>query len=104
VRRRIAAEGIFFAERFDKAMLLVRRQTWRLDTIVHHLGLALGGRRAASFAKRLMLPVSTSNTASPASSIVSMSDAHRFLVCAGRQCLGATSFRLALKPAQRVAC
>jgi transposase len=29
-----------------------------LEHIVHHLGLALGGRPAASFAKRLMLPVS----------------------------------------------
>ena len=52
-RRRI------FAERFDKTVLLVRsRRTSRLDCIVHHLGLALGGRPAASFAKRLMLPVS----------------------------------------------
>jgi transposase len=40
-------------------MLRVRsRRTWRLDCIVHHLGLPLGGRPAASFAKRLMLPVS----------------------------------------------
>jgi transposase len=52
-RRRI------FAERFDKTVLLVRsRRTGRLDCVVHHLGLALGGRPAASFAKRLMLPVS----------------------------------------------
>ena len=52
-RRRI------FAERFDETVLLVRsRRTRRLDCIVHHLGLALGGRPAASFAKRLMLPVS----------------------------------------------
>ena len=52
-RRRI------FAERFDKTVLLVRsRRTSRPDCIVHHLGLALGGRPAASFAKRLMLPVS----------------------------------------------
>src|SRR6202000_525476 len=34
------------------------RRTARLDSIVHHLGLALGGRPAAGFAKRLMLPVS----------------------------------------------
>jgi transposase len=34
------------------------RRTTRLDCIVHHLGLALGGRPGASFAKRLMLPVS----------------------------------------------
>lgn len=52
-RRRI------FAERFDKTVLFVRsRRTSRLDCVVHHLGLALGGRPAASFAKRLMLPVS----------------------------------------------
>jgi len=30
----------------------------RLECIVHHLGLALGGRPAAGFAKRLMVPVS----------------------------------------------
>ena len=29
-----------------------------LDLVVHHLGLALGGRPAASFARRLMLPMS----------------------------------------------
>jgi hypothetical protein len=29
-----------------------------MESIVHHLGLALGGRLAAGFAKRLMLPVS----------------------------------------------
>ena len=34
------------------------RRTGRLDCIVHDLGLALGGRPAASFARRLMLPVS----------------------------------------------
>jgi len=34
------------------------RRTARLDSIVHHIGLALGERPAASFAKRLMLPVS----------------------------------------------
>jgi transposase len=52
-RRRI------FAERFDEAVLPVRsRRTTRLDCLVHYLGLALGGRPAASFARRLMLPVS----------------------------------------------
>jgi hypothetical protein len=52
-RRRIVAE------RFDEAVLLVRsRRTRGLDCVVHHLGLALGGRPAASFAKRLMLPIS----------------------------------------------
>jgi transposase len=34
------------------------RRTARLDQIVHHLGLVLGGRPAASLAHRLMLPVS----------------------------------------------
>ena len=34
------------------------RRTARLDCIVHHLCLALGGRPAASFARRLTLPVS----------------------------------------------
>src|SRR5450631_1435257 len=52
-RRRI------FAERFGDHVLPARsRRTSRLECVVHHLGLALGGRPAASFAKRLMLPVS----------------------------------------------
>ena len=34
------------------------RRTTRLEAIVHHLGLALGGRPGQSFAKRLLLPVS----------------------------------------------
>jgi transposase len=52
-RRRI------FAERFGEDVVpLRRRRTARLEYIVHHLGLALGGRPAAIFAKRLMLPVS----------------------------------------------
>ena len=52
-RRRI------FVERFGELVVPERsRRTARLDTIVHHLGLALGGRPAAAFAKRLMIPVS----------------------------------------------
>jgi transposase len=52
-RRRI------FAERFDETVFAERsRRTRRLDCVVHHLGLALGGRPAADFARRLMLPVS----------------------------------------------
>ncbi len=48
-----------FTERFDEAVLGTRAQrTARLDHIVLHLGLALGGRPAANFAERLMLPVS----------------------------------------------
>jgi transposase len=47
-----------FAERFDVDVLAPwARRTSRLDYIVYHLGLALGGRPAASFARRLMLPV-----------------------------------------------
>jgi len=34
------------------------RRTSRLDGIVHHIGIALGGRPAATLARRLMLPVS----------------------------------------------
>src|SRR5271166_3887180 len=52
-RRRI------FAERFGRDVLAPwGRRTARLEHIVHHLALALGGRPAASFARRLMLPVS----------------------------------------------
>src|SRR6202161_2203357 len=52
-RRRI------FAERLGDGALPSRsRRTARLDCVVHHLGLVLGGRPAASLAKRLMLPVS----------------------------------------------
>ena len=48
-----------FAERFEETVLPARaRRTSRLEHIVHHLGLALGGRPAASFARRLMVPVS----------------------------------------------
>jgi hypothetical protein len=48
-----------FTERFPEGVLAPSaRRTTRLDCIVHHLGLALGGRPAASFAKRLALPVS----------------------------------------------
>ncbi len=48
-----------FAERFEEDVLAPwARRTGRLDHIVHHLGLALGGRPAASFARRLMVPVS----------------------------------------------
>jgi transposase len=52
-RRRI------FAERFEQDVVAERsRRTSRLEHIVHHLGLALGGRPAAGFARRLMVPVS----------------------------------------------
>ncbi|RYF50143.1 MAG: transposase family protein, partial [Cytophagaceae bacterium] len=55
-------EQQIFTEQFPTGVLApwVRRtgRTGRLDVLVHHLGLALGGRPAASLAKRLMLPVS----------------------------------------------
>ena len=48
-----------FAERFGAVVLAERaRRTGRLEEIVHHLGLAMGGRPGAGFAQRLMLPVS----------------------------------------------
>lgn len=55
----VLCERRIFAERFGADVLAPwARRTARLDHIVHHLGLALGGRPAASFARRLMLPVS----------------------------------------------
>ncbi len=46
-----------FAERFEKNVLEPwARRTARLDEVVHCLGLVLGGRPAASFSRRLMLP------------------------------------------------
>lgn len=48
-----------FAERFGDEVVAQRaRRTGRMECIVHHLGLALGGRTAACFAQRLMMPVS----------------------------------------------
>lgn len=48
-----------FAERFSEDVLpTFARRTSRLEQIVHHLGLALGGRPGASLAQRLRLPVS----------------------------------------------
>ena len=48
-----------FAERFgDGVIRPMARRTARLETLVHHLALALGGRPAARFADRLGLPVS----------------------------------------------
>ncbi len=55
----VSCDRRIFAERFDESILAPwARRTARLDDIVHHLGLALGGRPAAGFARRLMLPVS----------------------------------------------
>ena len=48
-----------FAERLETLVGgAFARRTMRLDGIVHHLGLALGGRPGQSFARRLLLPVS----------------------------------------------
>jgi transposase len=48
-----------FTERFAGSVLAPwARRTARLDHVVHHLGLVLGGRPAASFAQRLIIPVS----------------------------------------------
>jgi transposase len=48
-----------FVERFPQEVAAAfARRTTRLDSIVHHLGLALGGRPAASLARRLLMPVS----------------------------------------------
>lgn len=61
--RRFACDAVLcgrqiFAERFGDVLLPYARRTGRLEHLVHHLGLALGGRPAARFAQRLMLPVS----------------------------------------------
>src|SRR3954453_20322607 len=57
--RRCAVQSSDLCRAFDEAVLAPRaRRTGRLEMIVHHLGLALGGRPAASFAERLMIPVS----------------------------------------------
>src|SRR6202007_3187454 len=61
IARRFRCEAVLcrrqiFTERFADGILAPSaRRTTRLDSIVHHLGLALGGRPAAGFAKRLML-------------------------------------------------
>jgi transposase len=48
-----------FAERLDQTIALpFGRRTARLESIVHQLGLALGGRPGQGLARRLLLPVS----------------------------------------------
>lgn len=62
--RRFRCEAVqcgrrIFTERFTDSILAPwARRTGRLDGLVHHLGLALGGRPAAAIAKRLMLSIS----------------------------------------------
>lgn len=79
-RRRI------FAERFGDDVVPIRaRRTARLERIVHHLGLALGGRPAAGFARRLMLPVSNDTLLGGATTIC---DALRSADCCRYRRLG----------------
>jgi transposase len=48
-----------FAEPLCEAVAgRLARRTSRFEAVVHHLGIALGGRPAAALARRLMLPVS----------------------------------------------
>jgi transposase len=50
---------VIFAEQFgDDIVAPYGRRTARLQTIVHHLGLALGGRPGQGLARRLLMPVS----------------------------------------------
>lgn len=50
---------VIFAERFgDDIVAPYARRTARLQTIIHHLGLALGGRPGQGLACRLLMPVS----------------------------------------------
>ncbi len=50
---------MIFAERFGEDIVApYARRTARLQTIVHHLGLALGGRPGQGLARRLLMPVS----------------------------------------------
>ena len=50
---------VIFAERFaDDIVAPYARRTARLQTIIHHLGLALGGRPGQGLARRLLMPVS----------------------------------------------
>jgi transposase len=64
IARRFRCEAVLcgrqiFTERFPGGVLAPSaRRTGRLDGIIHHLGLALVGRPAACFARRLLLPVS----------------------------------------------
>jgi hypothetical protein len=64
IARRFRCGGVLcgrqiFTERFAGDVLAPSaRRTARLESLVHHLGLALGGRPGAGFAQRLVMPVS----------------------------------------------
>lgn len=47
-----------FSERFGDVLPPYARRTGRLEHLVNHLALALGGRPAVRFSQQLMLPVS----------------------------------------------
>lgn len=48
-----------FCEQFDAGVLArYGRRTQRLETIVHHLGLELGGKLGSEVGNRVMMPVS----------------------------------------------
>jgi transposase len=74
-----------FTERFGDDVLAVHaRRTARLEGLVHHLALALGGRPAAGLARRLMMPVSNDTllrvvrcrgrSAAPAPNVIGIDD------------------------------
>ena len=76
---------VIFAERFGEDIVApYARRTARLQTIVHHLGLALGGRPGQGLARRLLMPVSKDTllrtvrarapTAQPASRVIGIDD------------------------------
>jgi hypothetical protein len=54
----ICPRRIFGGSLADSVAPRTARRTARLESVVHHLGIALGGRPAANLARRLMLPVS----------------------------------------------
>jgi transposase len=57
--RQPGCQRCIFVERLGPTITMpFWRRTVRLEGIVHHLGLALGGRPGASLARRLVIPVS----------------------------------------------
>jgi transposase len=55
----VLCERQIFTERFAGGVLAPSaRRSARLETVVHHLGLALGGRPGSALAQRLVMPVS----------------------------------------------